>query len=208
MEYKAIFDNTVFNIAARIQSCDLIELATNLFEHIFVPQAIHIEMQSFPPNIEPLAQMRMQRYVSAVKAVKRGIQICTTVDIIVQSNIETVPNVDKGEAEAIAQAAKRNVRYFFTDDEKCKNALADSYSDINITFAPTIYLIALLDINNFLPDYAQVMREYFAYKPLPKKGGKAFFRQQYEAAMQFYSITYDKKIINKKTSFKALGISI
>ena len=54
---STIFDNTVFNIAARIQCCDLIELANNLFDHILVPAAICREVHKFPAGYEILAEV-------------------------------------------------------------------------------------------------------------------------------------------------------
>jgi predicted nucleic acid-binding protein len=204
MQTQAIFDNTVFNIAARIESCDLIALATNLFADILVPQAIFQEIQSFPTGYEPYADRRMQSYERAVLQKQNSLRLCTTYDIVELVMVQTIPNVDRGEAEAIAQAQKRFVKLFFTDDEKCISALQNRF--LAVDFVSTLHLIALLDIQNFLPDYKEVVREYLVHKPLNRKTGKAKFRADYQKALHYFGLPNDKKLLNDKTSLKKLGL--
>lgn len=204
MNPTVIFDNTVFNISARIDICDIVQLSKNLFYNMLVPEAIFYEIQQFPLGHEPRADAKMQLYARNILLRKAGLQLCTTYDVIVLANISTLKDVDRGEAEAIAQAEKRDVKYFFTDDEKCIKSLEGLYA--HIKFVPTLFLICLLDIENYLIDYQKVIQEYFAYKPLPKKGGKKYFREIYAQALEYYGLPPDKKKINLKTSFKILGI--
>jgi predicted nucleic acid-binding protein len=206
---SAIFDNTVFNIAARIQSCDLIGLASNLFQYMLVPQEIYEEMQRFPLGYEPEADRKIQNYIKQIKPFKTGLQLCTTYDPVVFAILKTKQGVDKGEAEAIAQAERRGVFLFFTDDQRCADALQAHYT--HIRFVSTLHLISLLDIMQLIVDYKIVLQEYFAYKPLPRQVSSrkkmlAKFRKEYEDALSYFSLPIDKKLISQKTSPKKLGI--
>lgn len=204
---SAIFDNTVFNIAARIQSCDLILLATNLFEGILIPQEISSEINNFPTGKEFSVERRMQQYYKLILSEKHVLELCTTLDPVVFSVLSTQNGVHKGEAEAIAQAQKRSVFLFFTDDFDCILNVKPLYP--NIRFVSTFFLIALLDIEGLLPDYQYVMKEFLAFRPLPsnthrKKLLLSQWRLEYQAAMKHYSLQVDKKIISDKTSFKQI----
>ncbi len=209
MKPDAILDNTVFNISARIHTCDLISLADNLFNNILIPQAIASEIQSFPKGYELEAEQKMEYYFSRIRLGSKGLQLCTTYDSVVLSFIKDQQNVDNGEAEAIAQAQKRYIGLFFTDDDKCIRTLSPLYP--NIRFVPTLYLIALLDVLGYLPNYDEVIREYFTYKPLPlqskaRKNEKEKFRSAYKNAVLHFNLSISKKDISKKTSLKRLGL--
>ncbi len=204
---NAIFDNTVFNIAAQISSCDLIALSgTFLFQQILVPQQILAEMQQFPAQYDMIAGAKMQKYTEFISKKRLSLELCVTYDPITLAFLATQNNIDKGEAEAIAQAQHRQIYVFFTDDEKFISNLPISYQHIRCY--PTLFLIILLDINDLLPNYAQIIKEYFDYKPLPLKSGKTDFRNLYKQGLEYYSSRPDKKIISKKTSFKQLNINI
>ncbi len=204
---NVIFDNTVFNIAAQIASCDLIGLSgALLFQQILVPQQILSEMQQFPIQYDLKAGLKMQNYSNAIINNYQNLQLCTSLDIITFSLLKELAYIDVGEAEAIAQAQKRQVYAFFTDDELFINNLPASYQHIRCY--PTLFLIILLDINNFLPDYKQTLIEFFSYKPLPQNKGKTYFRNLYTKGLQYYGLPLDKKKIADKTSFKQLGIDI
>lgn len=201
----AIFDNTVFNITARIECCDLIQLSSNLFSKILVPQAICTEIAAFPITAEPTVAHKMSNYLRLIDSNTAMIEKCTVFDSIVIGLLQTQKDVDSGEAEAIAQAQKRMIRLFFTDDERCINALSSAYSNIN--FLSTLHLICLLDTLGYLPDYKQTIREYMNYKPLPKgKKGAAFFRNQYVQALAYNGLNQNKKLISEKTSLKKLNL--
>lgn len=201
---KAIFDNTVFSIAARIPHCDLIALAQNLFSVILIPQEVFREMQQFPHDAD--AQLFIQKQVRRVGLQSRGLQLCDAFDPVVLASLHGVKGVDKGEAEAVAQAEKRQVPRIFTDDKKCVKALAHLYP--HLAFHSTFYLICRLDLAQLLPDYPAVFNDFLTYKPLPlkkadQKKAKSNLREDYAAAMRHLGLPADKKIIARKISFKS-----
>lgn len=199
--YSAIFDNTVFNISARLLSIDLVQIAATLFDKIVVPSHILTEIQRFPTGCEPFVAQKMECYARQVGEL---FELCTTYDNITLAFIQTMPNVDLGEAEAIAQANKRNIRFFFTDDERCIHALKGKFS--NIYFVSTLYLIALLDIHKYIHDYPTLIKEYNQYKSLKNKKHKKLFRDEYWRACSDLGIPISKKELSQKTSLKKLGV--
>jgi predicted nucleic acid-binding protein len=205
MKVNAVFDNTVFNIASRITSCDLINLALNHFSTILVPLKIHQEIQNFPRGIELNVENKMMYYARKITLDNKKLELCQTYDTIILALYKGLKNIDEGEAEAIAQAEKRQSRFFISDDEKCVEALKGK--NLNIQIVSTLFLIALLDCLGLIPDYPRTIQEYMNYKPLPKKGGKTYFRNQYKMALQYLGLYPDKKLLSVKTSFKELGIT-
>ncbi len=207
---KVIFDTTVFNIAARIKCCDLVELSCSfLFDKILVPQEITDEIgETIEPNRgiieEKDFERRMQTYFRDIQGSKKNLEFCTTYDTIDIAFLKTYKNIDKGEAAAVAQAQKRSVRLIFTDDLRFIDVLKEVKP--NVICMETIRLIAMLDVAGILADYRQTIEEFLAYKPLPKNGGKKKFREEYEAALKYFGQPSNKKKLNEKTSFKALGL--
>lgn len=201
----AIFDSTVFNIAARIRSCDLITLAFNLFEYILVPQEVSIEVGKYTPkNHEIEVYRKMQSYLKQIRPDSRGLQLCTDYDPIIYGVVQSHKNIHLGEAEAIAQAQKRQVKFIFTDDKSCIKSLEGIYRQID--FGSTLFLMSMLDVQGYLPNYKETIYEYHKYKPIKNREDKEFFRSQYKKALHLYGLPDNKKKINEKTSLKKLGI--
>lgn len=205
----AIFDTTVFNIAAQIGCCDIISLAAAyLFQEILVPQEVKNELAQYPIIHEPTAGIRIQSYIQKIeKPSKEGLKLCQTLEPVVFALLES--KVDRGEAEAIAQAEKVITKFFFTDDAVCKKELKADYEHIG--FYSTLHLISLLDVGGWLPDYTTTIQQYFSYRKLPenpknKKKELQHFREEYERAIRHFGIAQTKKELDGKTSPKLLRI--
>lgn len=212
MQTTVIFDNTIFSNAARIHSCDLILLAKSLFHTILVPNEVLNEIQQFPIGKEITTEKRMQTYADMILLPpNKGLQLCTSYDSLVLNFLKTQENeaVNKGETEAIAQAVNREIKFLFTDDEKCVQSIKESYN--NIRFVSTLYLIALLDVSKLLTNYELTLQEFFLHNPLPQKSKDRKdkmqkFRDEHIKALQHFSLPTDKKYISQKTSLKRMGI--
>ncbi len=198
-----VLDNTVFNIAARISSIDLIQKLQLISGQIVIPECIFTELNTFNLHEEHFKE-RTQQYIEWIEQKRYSISLCNTRDELIFCQLKTIKNVDIGEADAIAQISKRMEKegkyfVFCTDDKKCIHALKENYQHIN--FATSLFLIFLLDIQGLLlSDYETIIKEYIAYKTYPKKQGLKLIKEEYLKASKFYGIFPDKKQLRQKVS--------
>jgi predicted nucleic acid-binding protein len=201
-EIVFVLDNTVFNIAARITSLDLIRSISVLCGEILVPESVFNELLSFDKSPANEFRIQTQKYISWVEETRYKIRLCNTRDEIIFQQLKNMKNIDGGEADAVAQISKISLnssKYFVfcSDDKKCTSAL-ENYSYINCV--SSLFLIFMLDIQGFLtPDYDTVMKEYLSFTAFPKKEGVKIIKQEYSKVMRFYDIPPDKKLLKQKT---------
>jgi hypothetical protein len=196
-----VLDNTVFNIAARISSYDLIEQLNLICSQILVPESIFTELVKFDQG-ETKFKERTQQYITWIEHGKYAMSLCDTRDELIFCQTKMIKDVDTGEADAIAQISKRMERegkyfVFCTDDQKCIYALKDKYQHIH--FVSSLYLIFLLDFQKLLiHDYELVIKEYIQCKPFPKKQGVRIIKEEYLKVLKFYGVTPNKKFLQQK----------
>jgi predicted nucleic acid-binding protein len=146
----AIIDNTVLvNFFDSANSKYLPQLR-NIFRNLYISEAILAEFLNIPPKF----LQKRQEFADKIQISQGFFRLCNTYDSIVLGLLKTVKGVDEGEAESIAQASKRNIPVFLTDDRACSKYMAQAYPHIKCY--NTLFVIALLDINDYLQNPEQV----------------------------------------------------
>lgn len=194
MNRIAIIDNSVLAAFIDAGLIDLLENTRIIFRFFLVPEKVRSEFL----DVEPKFLLNRQRFNDLIGADGGFYRLCTTVDKIILGVAESFENIDAGEAEAIAQAQKRKVFLFFTDDQKCRDVIGKNF--IWLRTMSTHSLIAALDIAGFLSDAPKVWQTIhsklgFTHKQLKQAVENAFF---------LLEITPDKKIISEKSSWKRI----
>ena len=202
---SVIFDNTVFNHFARLKSIKLIPIIQNtIADKVIVPSEVLVELTNFR-NEYPEYNQKISSWINSISS-SRNFEHCSSYDSLVLDFARH--SIDKGEAEAVAQAQKRGLKFFITDEKKCIPFIKKNYPDIR-TFS-SFFLIAVADLHDLVSDYDETIIEYhkiLGYQnmtPKKKKEHKGILRQEYKSAMSLFSLNIDKKIISVKTSIDTI----
>jgi predicted nucleic acid-binding protein len=200
-----VIDNTVFNVFIKIQKANLSNILRNVISgKVLVPSEIVNEMNAmqdkYPEYISQLESLRNQ--------IARGafFMHCHSYDSTVLEFAQE--EIDKGEAEAIAQCRKRRIKYFITDDRKCLPFINKNYQDVHTN--SSFLLISLADLHGLLPEYETVFIEYlkvigYSKMGLPKKAEfQIRINTEYKLAMQMLGVNADEKFIKNKTDINTI----
>jgi predicted nucleic acid-binding protein len=201
-----VIDNTVLNFFLKLSSVNLSSVLRSVITgRILVPSEIVREMQSLsegnPSFVLPVQKLQYQ----IVKS--NFLMHCHSYDSVVLEFAQK--NIDKGEAEAVAQCIKRKVPYFITDDLKCLSFIKHHYNDIQI--GSTFLLIALADIHGLILNYNNVFVEYHRILNYHKMGVSKIkvhqerIKNEYSHAAKLLGIQLNEKTLNLKTNFKLLA---
>lgn len=199
---KVIFDNTVLNYAVRLKTVDLIRLSKEIFtENVLIPAAVFNEFENLQAEFYPIDKLRIE-YIKRTIRKNTFFKFCSDFDTIVHDRL--IRTVDHGEADAIAQSERTNVRFFITDDQAATFIIKQDYQNIK-TFS-TFFLICIADVMKLLPDYNKAFSEfhdlieYSKFNATTRKAHKAKLRNEYTQALKLTGKYSDKKIISAKTS--------
>lgn len=194
MKISAIIDNTVLANFIRIEKLDFLNLLKNLFSEILIPETIKNE---FAYKSELTDTVKRIRFVENLSVDYGFYKLCNSFDRVVFEFMKSEEYIDEGEAEAVAQAERRQVYIFLTDDTKCIEILEKLKPHIRILDSLT--LICTLDIRGYLPlDFSSCLAELYTHYKFDSEK----IRQSYQKASRFLGLTIDKKKMNKKISMK------
>lgn len=191
---RAIVDNTVLANLTDAGLYDFLNKTRTLFEHLYIPEKILEEFLDVP---QPYLAIR-QRFADGILFDRGFFRRCNTFDPIVLGILKTEQDVDAGEAEAIAQAVKRNITLLLTDDVECRIYVQQNRP--YITCHNTAFLVALLDVNKFIPEPEQAWKKLYNRH----KFKASDLRDAYFEAYRFLGITPDGKILSEKSSLKRI----
>lgn len=198
---KAIFDNTVFNNIARIESADMYIVFQSLLQEVLVPQTIVAELENWKQD--PLFAARIGYFTSQIRR-NQFYKFCTSYNPIVFEEAQRY--IDKGEADAVAQSDRTGVLVFITDDKLCQGHIQAEYPNIRIH--SIYFLIALAYLQNLLPNAEEVLREFHQLmyvtkmKPTTQRKYREMLRRETVEALKVLSFPQDKKQISLLTSLK------
>jgi len=199
MTRVAIIDNNVLANFFDIERVDLLNLCRNIFDYILIPERVKIESENYCNG--ELPEVR-KRFLSNIDTMHGFFRLCTTYDPLILTFIKTEKNIHLGEAEAIAQALKRSVSIFITEDKACINYLTHNYNFIRIF--DTLFVVAVLNLQQYVSDedYDKVLIE------LKKKHGynSKMLRTAYLNAYRFLDLALNKKNFSRKISFSKIGL--
>ncbi len=201
---SAIFDNTVFNFMARMNSINLYLLTKSLFqERVLVPSEILTEMELL--SYRSHYKARITQWADNIRS-KRFYEMCNSYDPVVLEFARSI--IDKGEADAVAQSKKTGVSVFISDDFECLPFINQNHGYLRCY--STYFLLSLADVQDLLPNYEIVLSEYLSllrYSNMREKARKELkgrMRFEYQEALKVYGLENDKKRISKKTSLDTI----
>jgi predicted nucleic acid-binding protein len=195
MYLTAVIDNVTLVNLTKLKHYKIFDSLHNLFSRIHIPQEVRNEYERQvsrePERIWILEKLRPNEgFYSA----------CDRYDTFVLVLIRGLPGIDKGEAEAVAQFRTLNSNYILSDDKKFKKAIYKY--DASIKVLSTLHIIVMLDILNYSSNTKVILKElYFIHHFSSKE-----LRLAYKYCANDRGIHLDKKTLNDKCSFKALGL--
>lgn len=194
MNQAAILDNTVL---ANFMDNGLISTFEKLrlvFNYFLIPVEVENEFLKVPSRY--LAER--QRFADKFRLDVGFYRLCNSFDPIVRGELVLIKDVDPGEADAIAQAVRRNVWLFLTDDRRCSRFITNQYPFIRCY--NSLFLIALLDCLAYIDDIKQVWQVMHPKMDFKSKD----LREAYLDAYAYLSMSPDSKIISKKSQLKKI----
>ena len=198
---KAIFDNTVFNHIARIQSADMYIVFQSLLQEVLVPQTVVAEMEDWEQD--PLFAARIGYFTSQIRR-NQFYKFCTSYNPIILEEAQRY--IDKGEADAVAQSDRTGVLVFIADDKLCQGHIRAEYP--NIRSHSIYFLIVLAYLQNLLPNAEEVLHEFHQLmyvtkmKRTTQRKYREMLRKETIEALKVLGFSYDKKQISFLTSLK------
>lgn len=194
MKRAAIVDNTVLANLIDAGLSDLLDKSRIVFANFYIPDTVLEEFLHVP---EPYFAVR-QRFADRIIYDRGFFRRCNTFDSIVLGILQTEPGVDLGEAEAIAQAVRRNITLMLTDDADCQKYIKQKHPYLQCH--STVFLVALLDLNGFLPQPDHNWKRLYRHH----KFNSSRLREAYTNAFSFIGVTPDQKILSRKSSMKRI----
>lgn len=126
---------------------------------------------------------------------------CTRYDSVVLCTIQTVKDIDAGEAKAVAQFLKVNANYILSDDHRFTVAL--KMKEPNIKVLSTLHILAILDLNRITLDVDRLIQVLHRERPL----SKSKLRKAYVDSHIELGIRMSKKWVDKKCDFARLKVT-
>ncbi len=205
MKPIAVIDNMILAYFADMQRMDVLEKSRFLFHFLLIPERVKNEFASFVPNNRPIEREQLLESMSIDSGFFR---LCTTYDPIVKGFAQDIikkyskgkkkHETNEGEAEAIAQAEKRNVFMIFTEDEPCRLAIDSEFRHLKCY--NSLFLIGLLELNGLLTDYKDLIKAFYKRKPFKSSE----LRFAILKATEFLGLNPKEKSIKEKYGLKKL----
>jgi predicted nucleic acid-binding protein len=202
MHDKLLLDCTCLTHLCQLSKMPFYKLGDLVKDHFLIPEHVVLEFEKFctdQGHLYPTARKLLGAIEKENKYKK-----CPHREPVIFSELLKV--VDPGEAEAIAQLKRLGANLFISNDSLAeKTIIKSSYSDIR--FYSTFYLIALADLSGFLPNYQEVVYEYFAVLMVEKmrKGTRlALFKRmksEYKEALRRKGFNPDNKVYKANINF-------
>jgi predicted nucleic acid-binding protein len=138
MKRVAVIDNNVLANFLDAGEGALLEQARVVFSQIYIPQQV---LTDFLNVSEPYLHQR-QRFANNIGTDVDFFRHCYSFDPIVLGLLQSEKGIHSGEAEAIAQAVRRDIPIILTDDVGCKKYVAQNKHSLRCF--GTLFIAAIL----------------------------------------------------------------
>ncbi len=191
-----IIDNSTLVYYTKIQSTYPIwEKVRLLFPYVLIPQEIKNEYARGAER-EP----ERNRIIDKLRLDSGFFRLCSKYDSVVKSLLETQKDIDKGEAEAIAQQKNFPASLFLTDDKRFVSKAKEI--DRTVRIITSLHLAAMIDILNLDTEHN---RSKFIKKLHPiMKFNSQEYREAFREVSFWYGSNISKKEISNRTSLKRI----
>lgn len=193
LKYTAVIDNTVLVNLTYLKEFQVFKHLKALFRTIHVPMEVRLEYEKMsavePDRLWVLDHLRSRFGFYT---------LCTRYDIIALAIIKTVPGIDAGEAEAVAQQHQVGARYILSDDLAFQKALARVFP--HSTVIGTLHVIALLDLHLLIADRTTLLKRLYR----KHRFTATTLRQAYRDMAAHTGLPLTNKDLAKRASIKSL----
>ena len=199
LKVAAIIDNDVL---VNLLTVGILNKLANLYSPLFISDRVVEEFLQEDASFEHLPSEKREnimkdlemrkKFILKITHTNTFIKRCMVYDEILFATINGTEGINEGEAESIAQAMKRQVRYFITDDKPCTEQIKiKQFADI--TPINSLRILAKLQLQEFLESPIEDFARLYQCRPFSSEALLNAFR---EAAQELG--------INKKSFQKAL----
>ncbi|MBL0745014.1 hypothetical protein [Chryseolinea lacunae] len=196
MQRTAIIDTTTLVSFTYLKDLGIFHYLRSYFHRVHIPTKVKTEYEAMLGR-EPSREWVLER----LRLNEGFYSLCTKYDLITLQIYKTVAGIDDGEAEAAAQQKVVGATYILSDDVIFSNALKQI--DRHIKVITTLHVIALLDMNQLLSNRDEILRTFHRRR----KFKSIHLRQAYTEIVAGLGLQMHKKVLNAKTSMKALGLA-
>ena len=192
----AVIDNVTLVNLTKLKQHDIFNAIRFLFSQIHIPQEVRKEYEV------QLAREPDRAWVLERLRPNRGFySFCTRYDSATFTLLRGVENIDKGEAEAVAQKRSVEAHYILSDDIKFQIAIKNIDSTIKVF--TTLHIIAMLDIRQLIANPESIVKTLHSVHPFKSSQ----LRTAYTESAKELGITLSKKDLNNKCSLTKLGLN-
>jgi predicted nucleic acid-binding protein len=187
----AIVDNAALVNFTWLKDHDIFDHLRLLFKRIHIPMEVKKEY-------EQMLKYESDRVwvLERLRPDEGFYSLCSSYDSLAVDLYKTIKGVDNGEAEAAAQQKKIGANYVLSDDKKFQKAI--KFIDPTIKVISTLHVIALLDLNKFLPDPHILLKSLIQRHPFTASE----LREAYRDSAKELSVLLSKKEISQKCGIK------
>ncbi|MCA4896597.1 MAG: hypothetical protein ING84_16480 [Cytophagales bacterium] len=196
MRKVVVVDNTALINLTILGDFSIFNLLKNLFFQIHIPSKVKSEYE-FILRHKPERAWLLEK----LKPNTGFYSFCTRYDSVVLCTIQTVKDIDAGEAKAVAQFLKVNANYILSDDHRFTVAL--KMKEPNIKVLSTLHILAILDLNRITLDVDKLIQVLHRERPF----SKSKLRKAYVDSHIELGIRMSKKWVDKKCDFARLKVT-
>ena len=194
----AIVDSSFLVYLTKIKSENLFYALRLVFDQLLFP--LEVVKEFTPKDNRPENTGRNQVIKQLDDVYYPFYTRCTSLDRVVMKTLEATQKVDRGEAEAIAQARARHIRFILTDDKKQLTHLPDPFKDLK--YFNSLTIVCLLDLRSLLKSYQTCIQELHKIRPFKARD----LHEAYHEAAQHERRAVSAKTLSEKCGLKNIGI--
>ena len=192
---SGVIDNDTLVNLTKLKHHNIFNTIRFLFSQIHIPQEIakeyEVQVAREPDRVWVLNKLRPN---------EGFFSFCSRYDSVTFTVLRGVKDVDKGEAEAVAQKKAVEAHYILSDDQRFQTAIKKLDSTIKVF--TTLHIIAMLDLRQLVENYEAIIKNLHSVHPFKS----SHLRTAYRESAEELGIALSKKVLNRKCGLKGLGL--